>query len=156
VIRGSVRGQAELRHVQGQISVALPRLIAKATPGVRAEIRKLQPDIKAEAAKSLPHRGGYAVVMSRSVGARTAVKATATRITATADVSARGKTEERDVAAVNRGRLRHPVFGRRRAPWKVTTVLPGFVDRPIDRAGDRIAEVVRDARDSVADDIVRG
>jgi hypothetical protein len=30
------------------------------------------------------------------------------------------------------------------------------VDRPIDRAGDRIAEVVRDARDSVADDIVRG
>lgn len=155
MLTGRVTGQAELRHVQGKITVALPKLIAKATPGVRREMRALQPDIKSEAATSLPHRGGYAVVMSRSVGAKTAVKATTTRIVATADVSARGKKEDRDVSAVNRGRLRHPLF-RSRRKWYTTTVLPGFVDRPIDRAGERIADVVRDARDSVADDIVRG
>lgn len=155
MLSGRVTGQAELRHVQGQITVALPKLIKKATPGVRAEIRKLQPDIKAEAAATLPHRGGYAVVMSRSVGAKTSVKATTTRIVATADVSARGKAEDRDVAAVNRGRLRHPFFRNRRR-WYTTTVLPGFVDRPIDRAGERIADVVRKARDDVADEIVRG
>lgn len=155
MLSGRVSGQAELRHVQGQITVALPNLIKKATPGVRREMRGIQPDIKAEAAKSLPTRGGYAVVMSRSVGARTSVRATSTRIVATADVSARGKAEDRDVAAVNRGRLRHPLFRNRRR-WYTTTVVPGFVDRPIDRAGDRIADVVRKARDDVADGIVRG
>jgi hypothetical protein len=94
--------------------------------------------------------------MGAAVGVRTSVRATTVRIVGTANVSARGKTEERDVAAVNRGRLRHPVFGRRRAPWKTTTVVRGFVDRPINKAGDRITDAVRKARDSVADEIVRG
>lgn len=155
MLTGKVSGQAELRHVQAQLTVAMPRIIKQATPGVRREMRKLQPDVKAEAAKTLPHGGGYALVMSRSVQAKTSVRSTAMRIIATADVSARGKGEDRDVSAVNRGRLRHPLFGRKRH-WFTTTVLPGFVDRPVDRAGDRIAEVVRDARDDVADKIVRG
>lgn len=155
MLSGRVTGQAELRHVQGQITVALPKLIKKATPGVRREMDKLEPDVQAEAGVTLPAQGGYGLVMERSVRAKTTVKATAKRIVATGDVSARGKREDRDVAAVNRGRLRHPLF-RNRLHWYTTTVLPGFVDRPIDRAGERIADVVRDARDDVADEIVRG
>lgn len=156
MLSGRVTGQAELRHVQGQITVAMPKLIKRATPGVRGEMRKIQPEVKAEAALTLPHWGGYSEIMGAAVGAKTTTRATTLKIVGTADVSARGKAEQRDVAAVNRGRLRHPVFGRRRSPWRVTVVLPGFVDRPIDRAGERIAEVVRDARDSVVNDIVRG
>jgi hypothetical protein len=156
MISGKVTGQAELRHVQAQLVVAMPNIIKKAIPGVRAEMRKVQPEVKAEAAGTLPKRGGYAVVMSRSVKAKTAVKATAARIVASADVSARGKGEDRDVSAVDKGRLRHPVFGHRRHPWKVTAVPPGFVTRVVDRREEGITDVVRKARDEVANEIVRG
>lgn len=35
--------------------------------------------------------------------------------------------EKADLAAINRGRLRHPVYGR--PPWVIQSIRPGFVDR---------------------------
>lgn len=161
MISGRVTGQAELRHVQALIRTTPQRMIAQIAVALRPELRKVQPEVKAEAAGTLPKRGGYATIMAGSVGATTSVRVAGDSVNARVRVSAKGKREERDVAAVNRGRLRHPTRGtvrRRRADWvwDTTRVPPGFVTRVISRTEDRAERVAKEARDDAADRIVRG
>lgn len=155
MISGRVKGQAELRHVQGLITTSPQVMQAQMAAGMRVEIRKVQPEVKVEAGATLPQRGGYARVMAAAVKAATSVRQAGNRISASADVSAKGRREDRDVATVNRGGLRHPLYGNRRH-WFTTRVRPGFVTRVIDRTRDRIVDVVKDARDDAANRIVRG
>lgn len=73
---------------------------------------------------------------------------------------ARGRTGRRDVKRLDKGELRHPVFGRYRMlksgmrqenPWAVTAIRPGFYSNPVrnapvamqrrlDQAGKRIVD----------------
>lgn len=154
MLHSRVKGKTEIRHVQGLIRIAPAQIQAQIARSVRPIMRRIEPEVKTEAG-TLPRRGGYAPLMARAVRVRTQVRQSGHRIIARADVSARGKREERDVRAVNAGILRHPVFGRRKV-WRVTNVLPGFVNRPIDRARDRIVDAVKEARDDAAERIVRG
>lgn len=154
MIGGGVKGQAELRHVQGLLTVSPQRLQANMVTGIRGEMRKVQPEVKTEAG-TLPKRGGYARVMAAAIKAATSVRTAGHVIRASVKVSAQGKAAERDVATINAGRLRHPLF-RNRKHWFTTRVRPGFVTRPVKRLEDRITDVARNARDDVAGKIVRG
>lgn len=153
MLTGRVSGQAQIRHVQGILTTSRAQLQRDMVPGVRQALRPIKPDIIQETS-TLPSRGGYAALLAGAVRVSTSVSSGAV-IKASAKVTAKGKREERDVNIVNAGRLRHPVFGNRKV-WRTTRVRPGFITRPIDRARDRVVDVAIKARDSLANNIVRG
>jgi hypothetical protein len=150
----SMKSGAELRYVAGLLRKAAARdLTRELRKGQRAAFRPLQKEIKAEAAATLPKRGGYNATMSRAV--KMSVTTGTGRNALIARVYARGKVESRDVVAVNAGRLRHPVFGHRKN-WSMTRVRPGFVDRPVDKLADQVLKESADAVERVLDQIARG
>jgi hypothetical protein len=149
VIQTQVTGAVELRYVarlvQRQRVAGLKKELAAAQ---RKAFAPLLPAIKLEAA-TLP--SGYAPIMARAVKVSVRTRALET----VAVVYARGRTKERDVATVDRGRLRHPLYGNR-GRWFTTHVRPGFVDRPARKLGERIATDSLDALERVAQEIARG
>lgn len=153
--RVGVGSSAELRHVARLLRQAAARDITREfRQGQRKAFRPLQAEIKAEAAATLPTRGGYAALMAKAVRVTVSVLPRGKAVI-TARVFARGKVEHRDVRAVNRGVLRHPVFGNR-TNWTVTNVRPGFVDRPADRVADRVLDESAEALGRVLQRIARG
>lgn len=144
----------ELRYVAGLLRKAAARdLTRELRKGQRAAVRPLQKEIKTEALATLPKRGGYNATMSKAV--KVSVTTGTGRKAMTVRVYARGKVENRDVVQVNRGILRHPVFGHR-GRWTVTKVRPHFVDRPIDKLSDQILKESADAAERVLKSIARG
>ena len=148
---------AELRYVAGLLRKAAARdLTRELRKGQRAAFRPLQKEIKAEAAATLPKRGKYNLIMSRAV--KVTITTGVGRNALTARVYARGKVENRDVVAVNAGRLRHPFWGR----WikgnrkHEQRIRPGFVDRPVDRLSDQVLKESADAAERVLKSIARG
>jgi hypothetical protein len=78
---------------------------------------------------------------------------------------ARGKTVNRDIKAINAGRLRHPVFGRNRRlkngtlqanPWVMQRIRPGLVDEPAERALPKAKKKIEDAINRVSQQIAKG
>jgi len=149
----SLHGGAELRYVAGKLRKAAARdLTRELRAGQRKAFRPLQPEIKAEAALSLPKRGGYAGIMSRAV--KVSVRTGFGPNALTARIYARGRAEARDVVAVNDGLLRHPRFGDRQH-WYAQRVRRGFVDRPVDRVADRVLGESAEAAERVLQQIAR-
>jgi hypothetical protein len=149
----SLHGGAELRYVAGKLRKAAARdLTRELRSGQRKAFRPLQPEIKAEAAATLPKRGGYAGIMSRAV--KVSVRTGFGPNALTARIYARGKVESRDVVAVNDGLLRHPRFGHR-SHWYAQRIRRGFVDRPVDRVADRVLNESAEAAERVLQQIAR-
>jgi hypothetical protein len=111
----------ELRSFDGR------REIVKAMrKGVRKPLPAVRKAIKAAAVGTLPHRGGLGLWVASS------------RVTATVQVSGRkagvklkgGRNSARkrsDIAAIDRGTVRAPAWGRRTAAsWHTQAVAPGF------------------------------
>jgi hypothetical protein len=75
---------------------------------------------------------------------------------------ARGRTgKTRDVVRINKGILKHPVFGRTRTlrsgrkqknPWTVTHIRPGFFDDPVRLAPKSVERRLGDALGRVLDE----
>ena len=148
-----VRGADKLRKLGRDLRQAANKdLTKKLYAGINRPVKPFRAAVKAETA-TLP--SGYAPIMSRSlqirVSTRTRGRGAGIRIV----VSANGRSQLRDVAAVNAGRLRHPAWGRR-GRWYTTTVTPGFVDRPTNAMADDIRREVEHVVDDIADQLERG
>jgi hypothetical protein len=160
VIQGDVTGRVDLRRLQALLGTVPEKLRTELAKGTRTALAPLKREIPEAELARMPAR--YGAVLSAAT--KVAVRVTAgDRISATVTVSAKGLTSSRDVNRLNRGELRHPVFGRRRMtrhglkdnPWSMQHVRPGMVDDPIELARRRVLENAEDARDRVADEIVR-
>lgn len=87
---------------------------------------------------------GYRGTLARSLKHRRSLRNTRTSASVRLTTYAKGEKQNRDLPAINRGDLRHPVFGRvrktktgpKRNPWAVTRVRAGFHDRGIAKAAD--------------------
>lgn len=144
-----------MRYVAGKLRKAAARDLTKELrKGQREAFKPLEAEIKAEAAATLPKRGGYAATMARAVKVTVTARVTGGGVL-TARIFARGKGEERDVRAVNAGVLRAPLFGRRRH-WFRHRVRRGFVDRPADRVMDRVLVRSAEAAERVLREIGKG
>lgn len=155
MLSGKVTGQAELRRVQTILTVEAPADLRKdLTTGTRDALAPLKKDVPAEALVKLPHRGGHAPLLARALTVTTRVTGGRT-VRASVKVSAKGKSEDRDVSSLNRGVLRHKLFGNRHH-WYRQRVTRGLVDDPMDRARDRVVDNARDAANDYADKIVKG
>lgn len=136
--------------------------------GLREASKKLRTDIRAESAEVMPHRGGYQAVLTPSLRFRQQVKEARTTARVVFRTHADGAHNKRDVPRLNRGQLRHPVYGRSRRrvwsttgkripggqlianPWATTSIQAGFVDRPVDRLGPEIKKRMNEVIDQVA------
>jgi hypothetical protein len=152
MLQSSLGGRAELRHVQALLLAADKELQAGLLKQTRGAMRPTERQVRVSAGR-LPT--GYVATMARAVKVATRVSASGGGVRATVRTSARGKTENRDVASINLGRLRHPLFGRRRH-WYTTAVKPRFVSDPMDLMTRRVSDGAQQAANDVAETILRG
>lgn len=122
--------------------------------GLSRAAKPVKPEVQASAVRLLP--SGYGPLMSKSVRVRTQARERRGAASVTITVSAAGKRENRDVSRINKGVLRHPVYGRRRKPWIAQPVRRGFVDRPVDRLVPQVAREMQAVVDWVAAQITKG
>lgn len=147
------RGPAELRRAAADLRRAHRTDITRRT--VAAIERALTPvaaAIRAEVPVKMP--SGYAPVLSASLHVDKSVRTTRNP-TVSLRVWAMGKVVERDVEALDDGRLRHPVYGNRDV-WRTTSRPPGLVSQPWSEAEDDIVRAVDDALDQIVRDLERG
>lgn len=60
-----------------------------------------------------------------------------------------------DIASLNRGRVRHPLFGNRKV-WFDEAVRPGFIDQAVDRTRPKVHAEVLKAIDHTLSKVTRG
>lgn len=153
-------GAAELKRIATQIKAAgdkglgreLGRALKKAAAPVERSIR--------EEYQGLPKKGGYAGLFSKSLRFRTTLRTAQRSASFRLLTFADGTHERRDINKLERGELRHPVYGRSRAgrkgerlanPWAVTSVRGDFHKRGTDHAADEaeknMGEVVTEFAD---------
>jgi hypothetical protein len=143
----TVTGQEKLRalaaHIRAEADKGLGRELSAA---LKRAAKPVQDAIQAEFTAVLPQRGGYRAVASKSVRFRTTLRANARAGSFRITTFAVGKAERRDIRRLNKGELRHPVYGRSRNtrhgripnPWATTRIEPNFHDRAISRSAGAV------------------
>ncbi len=146
----SIVGAATLKKVAAQmqaegrkdLSREMGKALNQATQVVRVAIAE-------EADEVMPSEGGYRSLFSRSLRHRVSRRNGGQSAQLILATYADGTSERRDIKALNRGVLRHPVYGRSRRvksgvragtiipnPWAVTTIRAGFHTRGTAKAMD--------------------
>lgn len=112
--------------------------------GLNRSVKPLSREVKDSTAAFLP--GTYAAEISRDLSIKTRRRATG----ANPAIYLVGTAKKHRIAALDSGRLRHPLFGNRRY-WYSQQIRPGFWTRPLEHGAPRIRrELVR-----VLDDVAR-
>lgn len=163
MLEGRVTGREEIAHIKALLGIMPEELRKELGKNTRTALKPLEREIKETAVAFMPARHGYGDLLARTLKVSTRVSTT-TAVSARVTISAKGKVENRDVRARNRGEMRHPTFGRRTAIvngevkslWRVTRVKPGFIDEPVESARKRLLSAAEDARDKMADLLMRG
>lgn len=154
-IEVDLKGQAELRKVAAHIRATgdkgLGREFAKA---LEKAVDPVKDAIVEEAEATMP--SGYRGTLARSLKHRRTTRAGAREATVRLATHGEGKRERRDLPALNRGVLRHPVFDRRRKPWTVTRIRAGFHDRAVERAGPAAEKAILPVVDDFTERLAKG
>lgn len=141
---------AELKAFNGKraVTTSIRRHLQAAT-------RQVTGTIRANAFSILPKRGGLAAWVA-AARIRSSVR-TSGRTTGVFLVGSRkSRRNKSDLAAINRGRVRHPSWGRRGpGQWHNQSVNPGWFTRPAADASFWRA-AVEEAVDEAMDEIRRG
>lgn len=139
------------------LSRTMGRALSQAADPLKATIRT-------EAEAVMPKRGGYEAVFSKSLRFRLDRRNGSQSATVQLITYAEGAGQRRDIRALERGNLRHPVFGRshrlkkgvragnlRANPWAVTSIRPGFHKRgtahAMEQAQKQLTKVISDYAD---------
>lgn len=116
--------------------------------GINRSVKPLTEDVKKATPRYLPRR--YAFELSKSLKVRARRRAgrnPAVYLVAKAN-NPRGK--ERDLASLNRGRLRHPLFGNRRY-WYDQDVSPNWWDDPLLEGADEVRREIVNILDEIGE-----
>jgi len=116
--------------------------------GINRAVKPLTVGLRASTSRFLPAR--YAAVLSKSLRVKTRRRAGGRNPAIYLVGSA--KTEDgkdRDLSSLNRGRLRHPLYGDRRH-WFNQQVSPNWWDDPLLEGADEVREELVKTLDDVA------
>lgn len=134
--------------------------------GLNRATKPLKEAVKMAVPTHMP--SGYAPLVSRSIRVRTSIRASKAKTAITIRATAKGAREKRDLRALDRGLLRHPVFGRTRLvrkgkslvpepnPWAAQGIRPGFFTETLQDNADVVRTELVGAIDRVADQLERG
>lgn len=157
-----VEGAATLHRVAAQIRAEgrkdlareMSRALSRATDPVRKSIRE-------SANATMPREGGYQAAFDKSLRFRNTRTNRANQASVNLATYADGESERRDIEALERGDLRHPVMGRSRPgkrkgervanPWAVTKIRAGFWKRGTDDAMDEAQKELTKVIDGLAE-----
>lgn len=121
------------------LSRELSSALNRAAGSVRGSIRE-------SAAETMP--SGYTFALTKSLQWRNTRRSGAQQASLRLTTFADGVKERRDILALEDGRLRHPLWGRRLDRWYVTKIRAGFHRRGTDKAADQVVaeldQVVRE------------
>lgn len=121
---------------------------------VAASIRKaakpMGSDILREAAEDMPQRGGFA---ARLAGRKFGVRSSLTG--RSASVWLAFKPGGKGLAAIDKGDLRHPVYGHRKT-WVSQRVPAGRLSAALQKQAPKMQRAVLDAANKTLDDVARG
>lgn len=152
-----VSGGADLTSVRRNLRMLgdgdLSRQMSR---GFQRAVKPVKPAVQKSAVKVLPSKGGYGELMSKSVRVRTSTRERRGSASVVIRVYGDGKKENRDVARINKGVLRHPIPAGRKHPWVDQKVRRGFVDRPVDGLAPDAAREMAAVVEYIADQITRG
>lgn len=118
---------------------------------IKTAVKPLIAETRAEARRTLPHRGGYGALVARApqrIQVRTGAQTAGVRL-----VVARDRSSAR---RANMGVIRHPVFGNREVWVDQRLAVKGWFDVPAKAARPRILSAVEAALADTVSDIVRG
>lgn len=113
--------------------------------GLNRAAKPAKDKVKPSAQSELPKRGGLNDFIAGST--RASVRTRSGRRNPSVRIVARGP---HDVYALDRGRVRHPVFGNRNA-WRTQQINPGWFSEPI----AQMAPQMRQEMDQVLRDVDR-
>lgn len=102
------------------------------TKGITSALKPLKKDVKSSTPEFLPRRGGLAKRVGKTtLPHRTRKAGIEAGVRITAKPSHRTL---RDPLRVDRGRVKHPVFGRAASviPWQLQNVKPGWFSKPLE------------------------
>lgn len=138
-----VNGTAEFDALARRCKDAPDALLAEMRTDVTNALVPLQGDVSKSAVSLLPRRGGLGRLIAASPSAigtnRGAGVASGVRLTTSSG---------HDIAAMDRGRLRHPLFGDRKH-WYTQTVTAGWWSIPVARSKPSIQAAVNRAMENV-------
>lgn len=119
---------------------------------IRRETKPLITEIPMRAIDTLPEAGGLSErVASATYASRTRMTGNSVGV----QIRAVGAPGARGLGRLNRGMLRHPLFGDR-SSWFDQQIRPGFFSGPIEERKPRIHRGIKAAMDDTAEKIARG
>jgi hypothetical protein len=160
-----IDGGARLRQVAADIRATgdkgLGRQMSRA---LDATTKPISAAIKAEAMRVMPESGGYREALTKSLRHRTSQRTAGRTAQLKLITYADGTGQRRDVESLEKGELRHPVYGRSRnvrgkrvpSPWAVTRIRPGFHERGTKNAGDEAGQRLGAVLDDFAARLAKG
>jgi hypothetical protein len=122
-------------------------LRAELYKGINRSVRPLRQAVKAEIPRRLPRR--YGAVLARDLSVRTR-----RRPMRDPAIYLLGTAKNRDVRSLNRGRLRHPLFGNREH-WFDQRVSSRWWEDPLSREAPAVRQELVRVMDEVAQKIAR-
>lgn len=145
-----------VRQVRGDLEKASRALKAAGTREMRSRLRKIMSEetkptrkkIRQSAIDSLPSRGGLNKWAARTPSINTDFREQS------AGVRIRMQKKGHDIAALNRGRLRHPLFGNRNH-WYEQSITPGFFTKPVEGDAEDLRRRITAALEKYIDDLSR-
>lgn len=166
-----VHGVDRFRVVTRRLRTAADRkeLTRELRKGILDAVPELKDAVRADAEDYLPD--DYVAELLPSLRMTTSSKLTGDQVTVTITTAAAGaKGNPRQVATLEAGQLKHPVFGRTRAlrrhakhkatsqpnPWVSQDVRAGFVSKPMLAKRPAVRKQIEAAVDRVLDKITKG
>lgn len=144
---------ADLKGVEArkEILKEVRRTIRGPLPGTRKAV-------KASALSTLPSGGGLAAwVAATRLSAKITLKANQVRVNIRGGRNSAGSGKRSDINAIDRGRLRHPSWGRRGpGQWHTQAVVPGFFTKTVEGQRDEYVEAVDKGAAIVVERLNRG
>ena len=145
-----------IKAVRGDFVRVQKALKAAATKEMRTELRKIMSEetkptrkkVKQSAIDNLPTGGGLNKWVARIPSANTDFREKS------AGVRIRMQKKGHDLAALNRGRLRHPLFGNRKH-WYMQAIEPGFFTKPIEDDEEALKRRIQAAIEAYMDRLER-
>lgn len=143
-VRGSDDVDALVRRIRTHADAKALRKELYA--GLNRVTKDVREDMKASIGPSLPSRGGLAALVMAKASLSTSAAGGRS-----AGVRIRARNKDYDLARLNAGRLRHPVWGNREV-WVEQTagITPGFLDEAFEKKKPEIAREVSRVLDEIA------